>query len=50
MNTLFPMLFPQLESSVGSSDLESVLQELSGLQEFLDKNSQLSPSSLGAER
>uniref|UniRef100_A0A672ZBR6 Nucleoporin 155 n=1 Tax=Sphaeramia orbicularis TaxID=375764 RepID=A0A672ZBR6_9TELE len=37
-----------LESSVGSFDLESVLLELRGLQEFLDKNSQFSPSSLGA--
>uniref|UniRef100_A0A3B4DYM4 Nuclear pore complex protein Nup155 n=1 Tax=Pygocentrus nattereri TaxID=42514 RepID=A0A3B4DYM4_PYGNA len=30
-----------------SSDLESVLQELQGLKEFLDKNSQFSPTSLG---
>uniref|UniRef100_A0AAQ5YIN2 Nuclear pore complex protein Nup155 n=1 Tax=Amphiprion ocellaris TaxID=80972 RepID=A0AAQ5YIN2_AMPOC len=37
-----------LESCVASCDLESVLLELSGLQEFLDKNSQFSPSSLGA--
>ncbi|KAI3362280.1 hypothetical protein L3Q82_012598, partial [Scortum barcoo] len=37
-----------LESSVGLFDLESVLLELSGLREFLDKNSQFSPSSLGA--
>ncbi|KAM4634779.1 nuclear pore complex protein Nup155 [Polymixia lowei] len=37
-----------LESTVGSSDLESVLLELRGLREFLDKNSQFSPSSLGA--
>ncbi|XP_038589686.1 nuclear pore complex protein Nup155 [Micropterus salmoides] len=37
-----------LESSVCLFDLESVLLELSGLQEFLDKNSQFSPSSLGA--
>ncbi|KAM9841021.1 nuclear pore complex protein Nup155 [Aulostomus maculatus] len=36
-----------LESSVGSGDLESVLLELRGLREFLDKNSQFSPSSLG---
>uniref|UniRef100_A0A672ZBQ6 Nuclear pore complex protein Nup155 n=1 Tax=Sphaeramia orbicularis TaxID=375764 RepID=A0A672ZBQ6_9TELE len=34
-----------LESSVGSFDLESVLLELRGLQEFLDKNSQFSPFS-----
>ncbi|XP_061590072.1 nuclear pore complex protein Nup155 isoform X2 [Cololabis saira] len=38
-----------LESSVDSLDLESVLLELSGLRDFLDKNSQLSPSSHGAE-
>ncbi|KAM7368981.1 hypothetical protein PAMP_013281 [Pampus punctatissimus] len=38
---------PELESSVGSFDLESVLLELCGLREFLDKNSQFSPSSLG---
>ncbi|XP_072227693.1 nuclear pore complex protein Nup155 [Leuresthes tenuis] len=37
-----------LESSVGTFELESVLLELGGLQEFLDKNSQLSPSSLAA--
>ncbi|XP_076020291.1 nuclear pore complex protein Nup155 [Genypterus blacodes] len=37
-----------LESAVGLYDLESVLLELSGLREFLDKNSQFSPSSLGA--
>uniref|UniRef100_A0A8C5EGR8 Nuclear pore complex protein Nup155 n=1 Tax=Gouania willdenowi TaxID=441366 RepID=A0A8C5EGR8_GOUWI len=37
-----------LESSVASFELESVLRELSGLQEFLDKNSQFSPSSLDA--
>uniref|UniRef100_A0AAQ4NN15 Nuclear pore complex protein Nup155 n=1 Tax=Gasterosteus aculeatus aculeatus TaxID=481459 RepID=A0AAQ4NN15_GASAC len=37
-----------LESSVGSSELESVLMELCGLREFLDKNSQFSPSALGA--
>ncbi|XP_024917828.1 nuclear pore complex protein Nup155 [Cynoglossus semilaevis] len=37
-----------LESTVASSDLELVLLELCGLREFLDKNSQFSPSSLGA--
>ncbi|XP_041667339.1 nuclear pore complex protein Nup155 isoform X1 [Cheilinus undulatus] len=37
-----------LESSVSLFDLESVLLELCGLREFLDKNSQFSPSSLGA--
>ncbi|XP_062269095.1 nuclear pore complex protein Nup155 [Platichthys flesus] len=37
-----------LESSVGPFDLESVLLELCGLREFLDKNSQFSPSSLNA--
>uniref|UniRef100_A0A7N6AEF0 Nuclear pore complex protein Nup155 n=1 Tax=Anabas testudineus TaxID=64144 RepID=A0A7N6AEF0_ANATE len=37
-----------LESCVSSLDLESVLMELHGLREFLDKNSQFSPSSLGA--
>uniref|UniRef100_A0A667YNQ0 Nuclear pore complex protein Nup155 n=1 Tax=Myripristis murdjan TaxID=586833 RepID=A0A667YNQ0_9TELE len=36
------------ESTVGSPVLEAVLLELLGLQEFLDKNSQFSPSSLGA--
>lgn len=36
-----------LESTASSSDLESVLLELRGLREFLDKNSQFSPSSLG---
>ncbi|XP_056593188.1 nuclear pore complex protein Nup155 isoform X1 [Triplophysa dalaica] len=36
-----------LESTAGSSDLEVVLMELQGLKEFLDKNSQFSPSSLG---
>lgn len=41
---------PQLESSVGLFELESVLLELCGLREFLDKNSQFSPSSLGAAR
>uniref|UniRef100_A0A8C4GQF9 Nuclear pore complex protein Nup155 n=1 Tax=Dicentrarchus labrax TaxID=13489 RepID=A0A8C4GQF9_DICLA len=44
------LLFPQLESSVGLFDLEAVLLELCGLREFLDKNSQFSPSSLGAAR
>uniref|UniRef100_A0AAX7TXA1 Nucleoporin 155 n=1 Tax=Astatotilapia calliptera TaxID=8154 RepID=A0AAX7TXA1_ASTCA len=44
----FHPLPPQLESSVNSFDVESVLHELCGLQEFLDKNSQFSPSSLGA--
>lgn len=47
--TLFS-LFPQLESSVGLCELESVILELGGLREFLDKNSQFSPSSLGAAR
>ncbi|KAL7848307.1 hypothetical protein AOLI_G00230250 [Acnodon oligacanthus] len=37
-----------MESTASSSDLESVLQELQGLKEFLDKNSQFSPTSLGA--
>ncbi|XP_029564824.1 nuclear pore complex protein Nup155 [Salmo trutta] len=37
-----------LESTASSSDLESVLLELRGLKDFLDKNSQFSPSSLGA--
>ncbi|KAM3874094.1 nuclear pore complex protein Nup155 isoform 2-T2 [Diretmus argenteus] len=36
------------DSTVSTSDLESVLLELWGLREFLDKNSQFSPSSLGA--
>lgn len=36
-----------LESTAGSSDLEVILMELQGLKEFLDKNSQFSPSSLG---
>lgn len=35
-----------LESSIGAFDLEAVLLELSGLREFLDKNSQFNPSSL----
>ncbi|KAL6472326.1 hypothetical protein MHYP_G00185140 [Metynnis hypsauchen] len=37
-----------MESTASSSDLESVLQELQGLKEFLDKNSQFSPTSLGS--
>ncbi|XP_010893987.2 nuclear pore complex protein Nup155 isoform X1 [Esox lucius] len=37
-----------LESTASSSDLESVLLELRGLKDFLDKNSQFSPSSLGS--
>lgn len=37
-----------LESSISSFDLEAVLLELSGLREFLDKNSQFNPSSLDA--
>ncbi|XP_066568276.1 nuclear pore complex protein Nup155 isoform X2 [Amia ocellicauda] len=36
-----------MESSVSSSVLESVLRKLKGLKEFLDKNSQFSPGSLG---
>ncbi|KAL2087750.1 hypothetical protein ACEWY4_016578 [Coilia grayii] len=36
-----------LESSASSGDLEAVLLELRGLKEFLDKNSQFSPTSLG---
>lgn len=36
-----------LESSVSLFDLESVILELRGLRDFLDKNSQFSPSSLG---
>ncbi|KTF91631.1 hypothetical protein cypCar_00039637 [Cyprinus carpio] len=36
-----------LESTASSSDLELVLMELQGLKEFLDKNSQFSPASLG---
>jgi hypothetical protein len=43
------MLF-QLESTVAVGDLERVLQELLGLREFLDKNSQFSQSSLGPAR
>ncbi|XP_036385365.1 nuclear pore complex protein Nup155 isoform X1 [Megalops cyprinoides] len=38
----------QMESTVSSSDLEAVLLELRGLKDFLDKNSQFSPASLGA--
>ena len=45
-----PLFLCQLESSVGPGGLEAVLLELKGLQEFLDKNSQFSPSSLGAAR
>ena len=41
---------PQLDSTVISSALESVLLELRGLKDFLDKNAQFSPSSLGAPR
>ncbi|XP_036451046.1 nuclear pore complex protein Nup155 [Colossoma macropomum] len=37
-----------MESTASSSDLETVLLELQGLKEFLDKNSQFSPTSLGA--
>ncbi|CAB1318328.1 unnamed protein product, partial [Coregonus sp. 'balchen'] len=37
-----------LESTASSSDLELVLLELRGLKDFLDKNSQFSPSSLGS--
>ncbi|TRY66457.1 hypothetical protein DNTS_035000 [Danionella cerebrum] len=37
-----------LESTAASSDLELVLMELHGLREFLDKNSQFSPTSLAA--
>ncbi|KAI4892114.1 hypothetical protein NFI96_017898 [Prochilodus magdalenae] len=37
-----------MESTASSSDLEAVLLELQGLKEFLDKNSQFSPTSLGA--
>lgn len=47
--TLFT-LFPKLESSVGVRELQAVILELGGLREFLDKNSQFSPSSLGAAR
>ncbi|KAI5624469.1 nuclear pore complex protein Nup155 [Silurus asotus] len=37
-----------MESTVSSTDLEAVLLELQGLKEFIDKNSQFSPTSLGA--
>uniref|UniRef100_A0A8B9HM25 Nucleoporin 155 n=1 Tax=Astyanax mexicanus TaxID=7994 RepID=A0A8B9HM25_ASTMX len=37
-----------MESTASSSDLEAVLLELQGLKEFLDKNSQFSPTSLGS--
>ncbi|XP_041111016.1 nuclear pore complex protein Nup155-like [Polyodon spathula] len=37
-----------IESSVSSKVLESVLHELNGLKEFLDKNSQFTPGSLGS--
>ncbi|KAM9820794.1 nuclear pore complex protein Nup155 [Neosynchiropus ocellatus] len=36
-----------LKSTVDSAQLELVIHQLAGLQEFLDKNSQISPSSLG---
>ncbi|XP_063068284.1 nuclear pore complex protein Nup155 isoform X2 [Engraulis encrasicolus] len=36
-----------LESSASAAHLESVLLELRGLKEFLDKNSQFSPNALG---
>lgn len=36
-----------LESTASSSDLELVLMQLQDLKEFLDKNSQFSPTSLG---
>lgn len=39
-----------MESTASSSDLEAVLMELQGLKEFIDKNSQFSPTSLGAAR
>lgn len=42
--------FAQMESSASSADLEAVLLELRGLKEFLDKNSQFSPNSLGTPR
>ncbi|RXM34318.1 Nuclear pore complex protein Nup155 [Acipenser ruthenus] len=38
----------KIESSVSSKVLESVLHELNGLKEFLDKNSQFTPGSLGS--
>ncbi|XP_035247718.1 nuclear pore complex protein Nup155 [Anguilla anguilla] len=37
-----------VESTVSSADLQEVLLELRGLKDFLDKNSQFSPSSLGS--
>ncbi|KAJ8408637.1 hypothetical protein AAFF_G00252720 [Aldrovandia affinis] len=37
-----------MESAVTSADLESVLLELRGLKDFLDKNSQFSPTSMGS--
>ncbi|MCI4388036.1 hypothetical protein PGIGA_G00080920 [Pangasianodon gigas] len=37
-----------MESPASSSYLEAVLMELQGLKEFIDKNSQFSPTSLGA--
>ncbi|RXN00007.1 Nuclear pore complex protein Nup155 [Acipenser ruthenus] len=37
-----------IESSVSPKVLESVLHELNGLKEFLDKNSQFTPGSLGS--
>ncbi|KAI5099666.1 nuclear pore complex protein Nup155 [Silurus meridionalis] len=37
-----------MESTASSTDLEAVLLELQGLKEFIDKNSQFSPTSLGA--
>ena len=40
----------QIESSVPSQLLESVLQELKGLQEFLDRNSQFAGGPLGNPR
>lgn len=48
--TVFFLQSPKLESSVDLCELESVILELGGLREFLDKNSQFSPSSLGAAR
>ncbi|XP_030624241.1 nuclear pore complex protein Nup155 [Chanos chanos] len=36
-----------MESTASSSDLEAVLMALQGLRDFLDKNSQFSPMSLG---
>lgn len=37
-----------MESTVSSADLQAVLLELKGLKDFLDKNSQFSPTSLGS--